>query len=59
MVELELQVPAMQDPSSVYNLHHSSQQGQILDPLSEAKDQTCIFMDTSQVYLPWAKIGIP
>ena len=30
----------------VFDLHHSFQQHQILNPLSEAKDQTHIFMDT-------------
>ena len=30
------------DPSCVFNLHHSSQQGQILNPLRKAKDQTHI-----------------
>ena len=29
---------AVQDPSHVYNLHHSSQQGRILNPLSKARD---------------------
>ena len=29
---------AMQDPSHIYDLHHSSWQYGILDPLSEAKD---------------------
>ena len=29
------------------HLHHSSQQRQILNPLSEARDRTSIFMDTS------------
>ena len=47
------QVPAyataMPDPSPVCDLHHSSQQRQILDPLSEARDGTCILMDTSWV----------
>ena len=42
-VEWELQLPAyaiataMQDPSHVCNLHHSSWQYQILNPLSEAR----------------------
>ena len=31
---------AMQDPSHVCILHHSSQQGWILNPLSKARDQT-------------------
>ena len=38
------------DPSCICNLHHSSQQGQILNPLSEARDRTHILMmRTSQV----------
>ena len=54
-VEPELQLPAyttapaMPDPSCVCDLHHSSQQGRILNPLSEARDQTLILMDTSQI----------
>ena len=45
-VHLELQLlayttaTATLDPSHVYNLHHSSWQRQILNPLSEARDQT-------------------
>ena len=31
-------------------LHHSSQQRQILNPLSEARDQICILMDTSWIH---------
>ena len=30
-------------------LHHSSRQHQILNPLSKARDRTCILMDPSQV----------
>ena len=50
-VELELQLPAyttatsMPDPSHVCDLNHSSRQRQILNPLSEAKDRTCILID--------------
>ena len=40
---------AMQDPSHVYNLHHSSQQHWILNPLSKARDGTRILMDASQI----------
>ena len=42
-VELELWLPdyttatATQDPSPVGDLHHSSQPGQLLNPLSEAR----------------------
>ena len=38
------------DPSRVCNLHHSSGEYQILNPLSGARDRTLILMDTSQVY---------
>ena len=53
-VELELYLPAhatataMRYLSQGCDLHHSSQQRQILNPLSEARDQTCILMDASQ-----------
>ena len=56
-VESELQLPAtatataMQDPSRIYDLHHSSWQHQILNPLSKARDRTHILMDTSWVLL--------
>ena len=49
-VESELQLPAYTeatatpDPSHVCNLHHSSQQHGILNPLSEARDHTCNLM---------------
>ena len=41
---------ATQDPSHICDLHHSSQKRQILNPLSEARDQSCILMDTSGVH---------
>ena len=53
-IELELHLPAyatataMQDPSHDCNVHHSSPQHQIPNPLSEARNQTHILMDTSQ-----------
>ena len=40
---------AMQDPSHICELHHSSLQHRIPDPLSEARDQTCILMDASGI----------
>ena len=55
-VESELQpltytrATAIQDPSCVCNLHHSSQQRRVLNPLSEARDQTHVLMDTSRVH---------
>ena len=48
----------MPDPSCVCNLHCSSQQHWILSPLSEARDCTCILMDTSQIHFHWAMTGI-
>ena len=39
---------AMPNPRLICNLHHSSRQCQILNPLSETRDQICIFMGTSQ-----------
>ena len=55
-VKLELQLPAYttattkRAPSCIYNLHHSSRQHQILYPLSKARDQTQVLMDTSWVH---------
>ena len=47
---------AAPDPSHICELHHNSPwQHQILKPLSEAKDWTCIFMGTTQVHYCWAK----
>ena len=43
---------ATPDPSYVCDLYHSSQQGQILNPLSEDRDWTRILMDTSWVRNP-------
>ena len=49
----------MLDLSCICNLHHGSRQHQILNPLSEAGDCTCILMDTSQVRYWWAMMGTP
>ena len=50
-VELELQLPACAtatpDPRLVLELHCSSRQCWILNPLSEARGRTGILMDTS------------
>ena len=54
-VESELQLLAYatatetQDLSHTCDLHHSSWQCQIANPLSEARDRTYILMDTSQI----------
>ena len=47
------------DPSCVCNLHHSSQQCQLLNPLREARDQTRILMDTSRIHFHCATTGTP
>jgi len=54
-VESELLLPAYaratatQDPSRICNLHHSSQQHQILNPLSEARGRTQNLMVPSRI----------
>ena len=50
---------AMPDPSHIGDLHHSSQQRRILNPLREARDWTHILMDTSQIHFCWATTGTP
>ena len=42
-------VIAMQDPSRVCDLHHSTQQRWILNPLSKARDRTRVLVDAGQV----------
>ena len=57
-VQSELQLPAdttataTLDLSLVWDLHHSSRQGRVLNPLSEARDGTHILTDTRQVLNP-------
>ena len=62
-VQSKLQLPAYatatQDLSCIYNLPHRSQQHQIFNPLSEARDWTHVLMDTSQVHFCWATMGTP
>ena len=48
-----------QSCSCVWDLHHSSGQHRILNPLSEARDRTCILMVTSRVCYHWAAMGTP
>ena len=54
-VESELKLPAYAtatatwDLSCLCDLHHSSQQCQILHPLSKARDRTRLLVDASQV----------
>ena len=62
-VKLELQLltyttaTSKQDPSRICNLHHSSQQGLLLNPLSKARYGTLIFMDYSWVHNPLSHSG--
>ena len=64
-VELELQLlayttaTAMWNPSYICDLYHSSQQSQIPDPLHEARDQTQVLMDTSQIHFHYTTTGTP
>ena len=57
--ELHLPATATRDPSHVCDLHHSSRQRWILNPLSEARDPTHILMETSWVRYHWATTGTP
>ena len=47
------------DRSRVCDLHHTSRQHQIPNPLIEVRDWTHIFMDTSWIHFCWATIGAP
>ena len=64
-VELDLQLLAYAtatstwDPSCVCDLHHSSRQHRILNPLSKARDQICILKDTNWICFPCATVGAP
>ena len=64
-VESELQRPAYMtaratgDPSFICNLHQSSPQHQILNPLSEARGRIRILMDTSRICFHCAMMGTP
>ena len=49
----------MREPSHICDLHHSSQQLGILNPMSEASNWTCVLMDTSQICFHWATAGTP
>ena len=45
------------DPSHICDLHHSFWQCWILNPSSEARNQTCLLMDMSQVFKPLSHNG--
>ena len=50
---------AMLDPSLICDRHHSSWQHRILNPLSEARDRTCVLLDISWVHYHGATMGTP
>ena len=50
---------ARSEPHHICNVHHSSRQRWIFNPLSEARDRTHILMDPSQVCFRRATIGTP
>ena len=64
-VKSELQLPAYatatatRDPSHICDLHHSSQQRQILNPLSEARDQTHNLKAPNQIPFCCTLTGTP
>ena len=64
-VQSELQLPAyatataIQDPSRICDLHHSSQQCRVLNPVSEVRDGTHKLMVPSQIGLRCATTGMP
>ena len=64
-IQWELQLPAYAiatatgDLSHVCDLHHSSQQRQILNPLSEARDRTHHLMVPSRICFCYGMMGIP
>ena len=61
--KLELQLlayatdTAMLDPSHICNLHHSSWQHRILNPLSKVRNWIHILMDISRFHYHWATMG--
>ena len=50
---------AMRDPSHVCDLHHSSPQCRILNPLREARDRTRNLMVPSQIRFHCSMMGTP
>ena len=64
-VESELQLlacttaTATQELSCVFDLHHSSRQHRILNPLSEARDRTCNLIVPRWIHFRCATTGTP
>ena len=53
------QATAMPDLSHICDPYHNSWQCQILNPLNDARDQTCVLMDPSQIHFCCATMGTP
>ena len=66
-VKSELYMPAASphcshskaDISHVYNIHHSSWQHRILNPLNGARNWTCVLIDTTWVHYHSAMMELP
>ena len=64
-IETELQLlayftaTAVPDMSHICDLHHSSQQCQILNPPGEARDRSLVLVDTGRVHYRWVTTGTP
>ena len=62
-VKSELQLPAyttataMPYPNCIFNLHHSSRQCQVLNPVIEARDKTCNLMVPSRICFHCTMMG--
>ena len=50
---------AMPDPSLICNLHHSSWQHWIFNPLSKARDWACVLMNTNWICFCCTTTGTP
>ena len=50
---------ARPDLSLIGNLHHSSGQCRILNPLSEARDGICVLTNAHQIRFHWVTMGTP
>ena len=59
--ELQLLATATATPdlSHICDLIHGLWQHQILNPLSEARDRTCVRMEAGQIHFSWAMMGTP
>ena len=62
-VQSELQLLSYATATATWNLshfcdlQHSSRKRRILNPLSKARDRTCLLMDTSQIINPLSRNG--